>query len=142
MVKRTGVEKSRLVVKDFNTGKRDGCSSPTPTAESVRCVEAKAVIDQLEGEVIDVTNAFPHADEPEVYYLDAPEEMQLASDEILQPVKALYGRRTASRNFFIWIRGIVILFHQSLKPIRGDCCVFYSPDLNLTMLVHVDDFYI
>ena len=118
-------EKSRLACCDYNDGKEvEGTFSPTPTAISVRVVEAKALVSGYGILRADICCAFPHAVEKDTVYMRPPREWcdtYVSKDGVSGHeyqwllVMSLYGRRTAGANWREHFEKVMKQFSHTLQ---------------------------
>ena len=126
-------------MQDFAVTKSDEHFAPTPTDKTTRIIEAYAVQKGFKMRKADVSAACLHADEEERVIVRPPTEWQEKNPgKMWLLLKALYGRRTAPKN---WNKKLT----TDLKSLGVESCdaqpsLFFSREKQIAIEVHVDDF--
>jgi hypothetical protein len=138
--------RSRLVAKDFNTGKEDGIFAATPPLEALKLLLTDVATVGVKGTedkimmINDVARAFFEADMRNELCVELPEEdkEEGEGDLVGYLVKSLYGTRDAAANF----QKEVWKFMEGIGFTRGryNPCTFLHKGRGIKCLVHGDDF--
>ncbi len=124
-------------MQDFAVTKSDEHFAPTPTDETTRIIEACALQKGFKMRTADVSDAFLHADEEERVIVRPPKEWQ-ETGKIWLLLKALYGRRTAPKN---WNQKLTTdLMSLGVESCDAQPSLFFSREKQIAIEVHVDDF--
>ena len=141
-------DRSRLVAKEINTGRRDDLFAATPPLEAKKALFSMAVTEGIgykRGEekkgmklmFIDVRRAFFHAAARRDVYVQLPDE-DFSEGMCGKLNKAMYGIRDAAQNWeYAYVEFMLeIVFKRGI----ASPCVFFHESRNLRVVVHGDDF--
>eukprot|EP00969_Alexandrium_andersonii_P075558 3331579-Alexandrium_andersonii.AAC.1 len=78
-----------------------------------------------------------HAFEKDLVFLEPPEEAEVPDGYVWRLLRALYGRRSAPRDWQQHLSNI--LASLGFLPVKGDHSLFYNKTTDTYLLVHVDD---
>ena len=135
--------RSRLVTKEFNTGVYPELYAATPPSECLRIMLSKAASGRGQSMSLtyaDVSRAYFYAKAVRPVYVKLPEE-DMAEDDKHRCGKlmmSMYGTRDAALN---WALGYCdTLQAAGVEQGRANPCIFHHPELNVSVMVHGDNF--
>ena len=132
--------RSRLVAKEFATSIREDIYAPTPSLEAVKVLLSTLACNKGQRlGVLDVSKAFLYADAEEDIWIEVPVEDPRSGPGVVAKLnKSMYGTRNAPR---AWYRCVCnVLIEMGFQQGRSNACLYFHPDRNIRLLVHVDDF--
>ena len=138
--------RSRLVVKEFNTGHDDGLFAATPPLEAFRWILSEAATMRRDGEenvilIRDVARAFFEADATREIFIELPEEPQSEAEnagKVAMLRKSMYGTRDAAKNFQREVKRFMVKL--GFNPGRYNVCTYWHEAKDLKVMIHGDDF--
>ena len=139
--------RSRLVAREFNTGKDDTLYASTPPLEALRLIVSHAsTVDPARPDsrrelmVNDVRRAYFYAKQQRSVFIELPgEDEDAVEGEVGELLLCLHGTRDAARE---WQRTLSRhLVHIGFVAGRGHPSTFYHAGRDVRMLVHGDDYF-
>jgi transposase InsO family protein len=134
--------KARLVAKGFLQRPGidfDDVSAPTPDRATLRAVIAMAASRDWELHVVDVKNAFLHADMKEELYLRQPPGFDTGDGRVCRLRKALYGLRQAPHDWRERLERELVSLGFTVADSDPSLFILRTRTSVLHLLVHVDD---
>ena len=133
--------RSRLVAKEYRDDVKPELYAPTPPGECLRLMLSRLASDKnMKLLYADVSRAYFYAKAVRPVYVKLPDEDLEAGDEgrCGRLLMSMYGTRDAAVN---WSAEYTSTLVQG-GYIQGiaNSCLFYNPDLDVTVMVHGDDF--
>ena len=135
--------RSRLVAKEFNTGPCPELYAATPPSECLRLLLSKVASGRREGIGLvyaDVSRAYFYAKAVRPVYVKLPDEDLAPGDEHRcgKLLMSMYGTRDAALNWALEYGET--LRAAGYKQGRANPCLFFNEKLNVSIMVHGDDF--
>ena len=133
--------RSRLVAKEFRDDVKPELYAPTPPGECLRLMLSRLASDRrLKLLYADVSRAYFYAKAVRPVYVKLPDEDREAGEEgkCGRLLMSMYGTRDAAVN---WSAEYTATLEKDGYT-RGvaNSCLFYNKDLDVTVMVHGDDF--